>query len=69
MLLRPHHPFSWRCDDGIGVVFVVVVVQALSQVPTLFDPLDYSPAVPLSMGLPRQEYWSGLPFPSLGGSS
>ena len=20
----------------------------------------------LSMGLPRQEYWSGLPFPSLG---
>ena len=21
---------------------------------------------PLSMGLPRQEYWSGLPFPSLG---
>ena len=23
---------------------------------------------PLSMGLPRQEYWSGLPFPSPGGS-
>ena len=22
---------------------------------------------PLSMGFPRQEYWSGLPFPSLGG--
>ena len=21
---------------------------------------------PLSMGLPRQEYWSGLPFPSTG---
>ena len=21
---------------------------------------------PLSMGFPRQEYWSGLPFPSLG---
>ena len=21
---------------------------------------------PLSMGLPRQEYWSGLPFPSAG---
>ena len=21
---------------------------------------------PLSMGLPRQEYWSGLPFPSSG---
>jgi len=22
--------------------------------------------VPLSMGLPRQEYWGGLPFPSPG---
>ena len=22
--------------------------------------------VPLSMGFPRQEYWSGLPFPSSG---
>ena len=22
---------------------------------------------PLSIGLPRQEYWSGLPFPSPGG--
>ena len=22
---------------------------------------------PLSIGFPRQEYWSGLPFPSLGG--
>ena len=22
---------------------------------------------PLSMGFPRQEYWSGLPFPSPGG--
>ena len=25
-----------------------------------------APQAPLSMGLPRQEYWSGLPFPSLG---
>jgi len=23
--------------------------------------------VPLSMGLPRQEYWSGLPFPAIQG--
>ena len=30
----------------------------------LCNPKD-SP-VPLSMGLPRQEYWSGLPFPSPG---
>ena len=24
---------------------------------------------PLSMGFPRQDYWSGLPFPSPGGLS
>ena len=27
---------------------------------------DYSPQAPLSMGFPRQEHWSGLPFPSRG---
>jgi len=28
--------------------------------------MDCSPPVSLSMGFPRQEYWSSLPFPSLG---
>ena len=32
---------------------------------TLCDPMDYSQA-PLSMEFSRQEYWSGLPFPSPG---
>ena len=33
--------------------------------PTLCDPTDYiAPQVPLSVGFPRQEYWSGPPFPS-----
>ena len=27
--------------------------------------MDYSPPAPLLMGFPRQEYWRGLPFPSL----
>ena len=31
--------------------------------PTLCDPMDCSP---LSMGFSRQEYWTGLPFPSPG---
>ena len=34
--------------------------------PTLCNPMDCSHQVPLSMGLSRQEYWSGLPFPSPG---
>ena len=31
-----------------------------------FNPMDYSPQAPLFMGVSRQEYWSGLPFPSPG---
>ena len=31
--------------------------------PTPCDPMDQTP---LSMGFPKQEYWSGLPFPSPG---
>ena len=41
--------------------FVAVLLS-----PVLCDPLDYSHQAPLSMGFPRQEYWSGLPFPSPG---
>ena len=34
--------------------------------PTLAAPWTVTCLVPLSMGFPRQEYWSGLPFPSPG---
>ena len=30
---------------------------------TLCDPMDCNPHASLSMGFPRQEYWSGLPCP------
>ena len=33
---------------------------------TLAAPWTVACQAPLSMGLPRQEYWSGLPFPSPG---
>ena len=34
---------------------------------TLCDPMDCRPpGSPLSMGFPRQEYWSGFPFSSPG---
>ena len=32
--------------------------------PTLGTPLTVACQAPLSMGFSRQEYWSGLPFPS-----
>ena len=34
--------------------------------PTLVTPWTVAHQAPLSMGLSRQEYWSGLPFPSPG---
>ena len=34
--------------------------------PTLCDPMDYSPPAPMSVEFSRQDYWSGLPFPSPG---
>ena len=36
-------------------------VQLFSETPWIV-----AHQAPLSMGLPRKEYWSGLPFPSLG---
>ena len=40
--------------------------EVTQSCPTLCDPMDYSLQTPLSMGFSRQEYWSGLPFPSPG---
>ena len=34
--------------------------------PTLATPWTITCQAPLSMGISRQEYWSGLPFPSPG---
>ena len=37
--------------------------KSLQLCPTLYDPMVCSPQAPLSMGLSRREYWSGLPCP------
>ena len=40
--------------------------QLLSHVQLFGTPWTGARQAPLSMGFPRQEYWSGLPFPSPG---
>ena len=40
-----------------------IVVQLLSYVRLFVTPCAVACQVPLSIGFPRQEYWSGLPFP------
>ena len=44
----------------------IVAIQALSHVQLFATPWTIARQIPLSMGFPRQEYWSGLPFPSSG---
>ena len=40
--------------------------QSLSHVQLFETPWTVAHQAPLSMGFPRQEYWSGLPLPSPG---
>ena len=50
---------SFRVLVGYGLI--------TEPYPTLFATLwTVARLAPLSMGLPRQEYWSGLPFPTSG---
>ena len=56
------HHFSKRKGSLSNLERMLVVQLCL----TLHDPVDCSYQAPLSMGFSRQEYWSGLPFPSPG---
>ena len=44
----------------------VLSVKSLSRVQLFATPWTVAHQAPLSMGFSRQEYWSGLPFPSQG---
>ena len=44
----------------------IVVVQSLSHVRLFVTPWTIACQAPLSVEFSRQEYWSRLPFPSLG---
>ena len=43
-----------------------VAVVSVTSVQLFSTPWTVAHQAPLSMGFPRQEYWSGLPFPSPG---
>ena len=56
-------------DVGLGVGVrpaLAIAVQSLSRVRLCATPRTVAHQAPLSMGFPRQEYWSGLPFPPPG---
>ena len=43
---------------------LAAAAKLLQSCPTLCDPIDGSPPGSPALGFSRQEYWSGLPFPS-----
>ena len=45
---------------------LLIKVKSLSRVRLFVTPWTVACQAPLSMGFSRQEYWSGLPFPSPG---
>ena len=53
-------------DDIINPDTVSVCAQSLSHIQLLATPLPTVPQAALSMEFSRQEYWSGLPFPTPG---
>ena len=50
----------------IQLIVIISVAGVLSCIQLFVTPWTVVHQAPLSMGFSRQEYWSGLPFPSPG---
>ena len=55
---------SWHIPLNSGHTLLTFKVKSLSRVRLFATPWTVAYQDPLSMGFSRQEYWSGLPFPS-----
>ena len=66
----PSLGFSGK-NTGVGCHFLLQCMKVKSEsevtqlCPTLRNPWTAGYQAPLSMGFPRQEYWSGLPLPDV----
>ena len=57
--------YFYTCITSSPIPSLLCVhVQSLSCAQLFATPWTVAPQAPLSMGFSRQEYWSGLPFPS-----
>ena len=63
--LHVHNSLVCKTQDSSGTCLSCSVLL-LSHVRLFETPWTVARQAPLSMGFPRQEYWSGLPFPSPG---
>ena len=61
---------SWQTDgetvETVADFILEVKVESLSCVQLFATPWTVAHQAPPSMGFSRQEYWTGLPFPSPG---
>ena len=57
---------EWDSELTLWGIFVVFVAESLSRVQLFATLWTVAHQALRSMGFPRQEYWSGLPFPSPG---
>ena len=59
-----HNSYNW----WVEILFAnfMSLSEVAQSCPTLCDPWTVAHQAPPSMGFSRQEYWSGLPFPSPG---
>ena len=56
-----------RVLEWVAISFILLTaIQSLSRVKLFVISWITACQAPLSMGFPRQEYWSGLPFPPPG---
>ena len=53
-------------EEAFRSIFGLLLLFSHSVVSNSAAPQTVARQAPLSMGFPRQEYWSGLPFPSPG---
>ena len=55
---------SWKQRLCLNILSAAAAAKSLQSCPTLCDPIDGSPLGSTVQLIPRQEHWSGLPFPS-----
>ena len=60
------HYFHWLSSILLYVYAIYCCCLVIKYVQLFCNPMDCSCQTPLFVGFPRQEYWSGLPFPSPG---
>ena len=57
-------PLTEQSSSGYSACLLLLLLSRFSRVRLCATPQTATHQAPLSLGFSRQEYWSGLPFPS-----